>query len=132
MAEATGQVISHYRILGKLREGGMGVVYRALDTRLDRQVALKLLPDEAVGDPERKWRFVRIRIPVLVLGGRQDFVHPVDSAQIPLFRILGTPEKDKRHIIFEGGHAPLRVQSLIKDILDWLDRYRGRSRRKAS
>jgi formylglycine-generating enzyme required for sulfatase activity/predicted esterase len=67
----------------------------------------------------------RIRIPVLLLGGRQDFIHPVDTAQIPLFRLLGTPEKDKRHIIFEGGHAPLRIQSLIKDILDWLDRYLG-------
>ena len=67
----------------------------------------------------------RIRIPVLLLGGRQDFIHPVDTAQIPLFRLLGTPEKDKKHIIFEGGHAPLRVQVLIKDILDWLDRYLG-------
>jgi formylglycine-generating enzyme required for sulfatase activity/dienelactone hydrolase len=67
----------------------------------------------------------RIRIPVLLLGGRQDFIHPVDSAQIPFFRMLGTPEKDKKHIIFEGGHAPLRIQALIKDILDWLDRYLG-------
>jgi eukaryotic-like serine/threonine-protein kinase len=67
----------------------------------------------------------RIRIPVLLLGGRQDFIHPVDTAQIPLLRMLGTPEKDKKHIIFEGGHAPLRIQPLIKDILDWLDRYLG-------
>ena len=67
----------------------------------------------------------RIRIPVLLLGGRQDFIHPVDTAQIPLFRMLGTPEKDKKHIIFEGGHAPIRIQTLIKDILDWLDRYLG-------
>ena len=59
MSDITGQVISRYRILGKLGQGGMGVVYRAVDTRLDRQVALKLLPAEAVGDPERKWRFVR-------------------------------------------------------------------------
>ena len=67
----------------------------------------------------------RIKIPVLLLGGRQDFIHPVETAQIPLFRMLGTPEKDKKHIIFEGGHAPLRIQPLIKDILDWLDRYLG-------
>ena len=67
----------------------------------------------------------RIRIPVLLLGGRQDFILPVDTAQVPLFRLLGTPEKDKKHVIFEGGHAPLRIQLLIKDILDWLDRYLG-------
>jgi pimeloyl-ACP methyl ester carboxylesterase len=67
----------------------------------------------------------RIRTPVLLLGGRQDFVIPLKTAQVPCFRLLGTPEKDKKHVIFEGGHAPLRIQTLIKDILDWLDRYLG-------
>jgi dienelactone hydrolase len=73
------------------------------------------------------WNYApRVKVPVLMLNGRDDFIFPVDVAQIPLLNALGTPEKDKRHILFDGGHVNLQTRmDLIGEILRWLDRYLG-------
>ncbi len=53
----TGEKLGHYEIVGKIGEGGMGQVWRAKDARLNRSVAIKILPEDVAGDPARRQRF---------------------------------------------------------------------------
>ena len=53
-----GQTISHYKIIDKLGEGGMGIIYKAEDLKLKRTVALKVLPESFTQDEESKRRFI--------------------------------------------------------------------------
>jgi pimeloyl-ACP methyl ester carboxylesterase len=64
----------------------------------------------------------QVKIPTLMLNGREDFMYPVESSQIPLFHLLGVPKAEKRHVIFESGHVP-PWQPMVKESLDWLDVY---------
>lgn len=67
----------------------------------------------------------RVTIPVLMVSGRYDYVFPLEMAQRPLFDRFGTTPADKRHVILEAGHGQLPRGDLIRETLDWLDRYVG-------
>jgi serine/threonine protein kinase len=54
-----GQQLSHYRLIEKIGEGGMGLVWKAEDTKLHRRIALKVLPEATAADPDRRARFER-------------------------------------------------------------------------
>ena len=66
----------------------------------------------------------RVRIPVLMLNGRYDFVRPMDTAQLPLFRLFGSRPNEKRPVWFDSGHMG-QPNQYIKETLDWFDRYLG-------
>ena len=67
----------------------------------------------------------RVATPVLMLNGRDDFTFPIDSSQLPMFRLLGTPAEQKRHVVLDGGHVPTRLSEVYRHALDWLDKYLG-------
>ena len=66
----------------------------------------------------------RITIPTLMLNGRYDYLFPLETSQIPLYNLLGTPEEHKVHKVYESAHGVPRKER-IREILDWLDRYLG-------
>ncbi len=82
MPVAPGQIISHYRIVRRLGKGGMGEVYLAEDTTLNRRIALKVLPAEVAQDPERRRRFEREAQAVAALNHPNIVVvHSVEEAE---------------------------------------------------
>ena len=69
----------------------------------------------------------RVKVPVLMINGEHDFIFPVETSLKPMFEFLGTPEEDKAHILYPGGHGLMTIFSrqVKGDVLDWLDRYLG-------
>ena len=94
-----------------------GVILPALESRLKASV---LSGAGIVGDVPPEWDALnyvpRVRIPTLMLNGRYDSEAPFETAQCPLFDLLGTPAEHKRHQIFETAHT-LRIEDMAGEIL---------------
>ena len=108
-----GQNISHYRITGKLGEGGMGVVYKAEDTKLERSVALKFLAPHLLQDAEARQRFIREAKAAAALDHPNICtVHEIDEVDGRTFIAMAFLEGEPLEKKIEAG--PLK----LKDALD--------------
>jgi TolB-like protein/Tfp pilus assembly protein PilF len=108
-----GQTISHYKILEKLGEGGMGVVYKAEDTKLKRTVALKFLPPELTRDPEAKERFLHEAQAAAALEHQNICnIYEIDESEDQMFIVMSCFEGQTLKEKIESG--PLKIDEALK------------------
>ncbi len=113
-----GQTVSHYRILEKLGEGGMGIVYRAEDLKLDRLVALKFLPQQITVSEEDKARFLQeARAASAVMHPNVCVIHDIDeTADNQLFIVMDCYEGETLKQKIERG--PLEIEDATDLVIE--------------
>lgn len=116
--------LSHLAYYGLSWGGAMGGLMPAVEPRIKVSALVVAGLDFPRTRPEvEPLNFLpHITAPTLMINGRYDFFFPVESSQDPMFRLLGTPAADKRHVVVEGSHEVPRAV-LIREVLSWLDRY---------
>src|ERR1700687_4195055 len=118
-----GTTISHYRLLDRLGSGGMGVVYRAEDTRLGREVALKCLPPDVASDPQMVERLVREARSASSLNHPNICtIHEVDQADGHHFITMELLQGQTLRERIGAGQIPtdemIRIGAQVADALD--------------
>lgn len=123
--------ITKVAYLGASMGAGLGPLFLAVERRL--QVAILgsggLWLREELPEVDTIHFAPRVKAPVLMLNDRYDDYFLLEASQLPLYRLLGTPEKDKRHVVYDTGHGGLPDREVIRETLDWLDKYLGPVRR---
>ena len=110
------RTLSHYKVLEEISRGGMGIVYKALDLKLNREVSLKVLPPELVSDPDRKRRFVQEAQAAAALKHPNiGVIYEIDEVDGVDFIAMELIEGEKRSDILRGaslsGSAALPIDS---------------------
>ncbi len=107
----------------------IGPLFAAVEKRLRTLILLGggLFQDELPPQVDPLHFVPRARIPVLMVNGKDDFWLREPTKR--MFDRLGTPREQKRLALLEGGHIPARLEDVIREVLDWLDRYLGPVRR---
>ena len=123
MPLAAGQTLSFYELLGPLGAGGMGEVYRARDTRLEREVAIKVLPEELAGDEERLRRFEREAKTLASLNHPNlAHVYGIDQVEDTCFIAMELVEGEDLAAKLERGALPINeAVDLCRQIAEGLE-----------
>ncbi len=107
-----GRTVSHYEILEKLGQGGMGVVYKAEDIKLKRTVALKFLPSQALGTDEEKARFIHEAQAAAALSHANICtIHEIEEHEGQSFIVMECIEGESLKAVIQRG--PLKLDSAI-------------------
>jgi dienelactone hydrolase len=102
-----------------------GPILTQVDSRFKASVLLGggLDPEIPLPEVDAVHYLPRNHVPTLLIAGRDDYIVPVETHQKPLFRLLGTPARDKRYVLLDCGHAPSPFSDVVKEVVPWLDRY---------
>ena len=105
--------------------GWMGTIIPAVEERLQANIILAGgMFSQGQPEAEQINYVTRVDVPTLMLNGRYDSTRPYDTSIKPMLDLLGTPDDDKKLVVYETDHIPPKVE-YIKEILDWLDLYLG-------
>jgi serine/threonine protein kinase/Tfp pilus assembly protein PilF len=110
------QTISHYRILEKLGEGGMGVVYKAEDTKLKREVAIKFLPRQINASEEERERFkIEAQAAAALNHPNIATIHAIEEVDDEMFIVMEYIDgRELRKIVGANGRSPLPIEEIIE------------------
>jgi dienelactone hydrolase len=107
-----------------------GPAYLAMEPRFRTAILIAggFHDEHMLGEPREinPWHYApRVTTPVLMINGDADFTVPIETAQKPMFELLGTAPEHKRHVVLEGGHVTSDQTAIIREALAWLDEYLG-------